>query len=93
VPLRREHQSLFETSAAVLFLRNEERQFRELGELSAQADKAIDDKCRASCVDWYGNSRPLFLRGRVFALLGYELVEGKLEDGQIHELRRINYAP
>jgi hypothetical protein len=28
----------------------------------------------------------------MFALLGYELVEGKLEDGQIHELRRINYA-
>jgi hypothetical protein len=34
-----------------------------------------DDECRASCVDWYGNARPLFLRGHVFALLGYELVE------------------
>ena len=93
VPVRREYQSLFETSAAILFLRNEERQFRELGELSAQADKAIDDKCRASCIDWYGNARPLFLRGRMFALLGYELVEGKLESGRMQELRRINYAP
>lgn len=93
VPVRRDYQVLFESSAAVLFLRNEERQFRELGELSAQADKAINDKCRASCVDWYGNSRPLFLRGRVFALLGYELVEGKVESGRIEELRRINYAP
>ena len=38
------------------------------------------------------NRRPLFLRGHVFALLGYELVEGKLEQGRITELRRISYA-
>jgi hypothetical protein len=29
----------------------------------------------------------------VFALLGYELVEGTLYDGRISELHRINYAP
>ena len=39
------------------------------------------------------NARPLFLRGRVFALLGYELVEGSLDGGRMQELRRINYAP
>ena len=44
-------------------------------------------------IDWYGNARPLFLRGRVFALLGYEIVEGTLNDGRMQELRRINYAP
>jgi hypothetical protein len=53
----------------------------------------VNDKCRASCVDWYGNARPLFLHGRVFALLGYELVEGQIDDGRIREVRRINYAP
>jgi hypothetical protein len=53
----------------------------------------VDDKCHASCVDWYGNARPLFLRGRVFALLGYELVEGKLDQGRMVEVRRISYAP
>ena len=46
-----------------------------------------------SCVDWYGNARPLFLRGRVFALLGYELVEGALEGGLFRETRRVSYAP
>jgi hypothetical protein len=35
----------------------------------------------------------LFLRGRVFALLGYEIVEGRIAEGQISELRRINFAP
>ncbi|MEY2395762.1 MAG: hypothetical protein QOF94_2107, partial [Acidobacteriaceae bacterium] len=54
---------------------------------------AIDDGCRASCVDWYGNSRPLFVRGRVLALLGYEIVEGSFKDGRLRETRRINYAP
>ena len=64
-----------------------------MGELSAQSDKAVDDGCRASCVDWYGNSRPIFVRGRVLALLGYEIVEGDLKQGRMQELRRINYAP
>ncbi len=86
-------QLLLENSAAILFLRNDSLQLREVGELGSQPDKAIDDRCRASCVDWYGNARPLFLRGRVFALLGYEIVEGQLADGRIHELRRVNYAP
>jgi hypothetical protein len=91
VSSRAGYNQLFESSAAILFLRNESLQFRPIGELGAQPEKAIDDRCRASCVDWYGNARPLFLRGRVFALLGYELVEGRLEKGRIHELRRINY--
>ncbi len=93
VPGRAGYKHLFENSAAILFLKNESLQFREVGELGSQPEKAIDDRCRASCVDWYGNARPLFLRGRVFALLGYEIVEGRLDDGRIQELRRVNYAP
>ena len=93
VPGRAGYKHLFQNSAAILFLRNESLQFREVGELGSQPERAVDDQCRASCVDWYGNARPLFLRGRVFALLGYEIVEGKLDDGRMHELRRVNYAP
>ncbi len=93
VPGRPGYHHLLEDSAAILFLRNDSLQFREVGELGAQSEKAIDDQCRASCVDWYGNARPLFLRGRVFALLGYEIVEGSLNGGRMKELRRINYAP
>jgi beta propeller domain-containing protein len=93
VPGRAGYKHLFESSAAILFLRNDSLQFREVGELGSQPERAVDDQCRASCVDWYGNARPLFLRGRVFALLGYEIVEGKLHDGRMQELRRVNYAP
>ena len=92
-PGRPGFEHLFENSAAVLFLRNESLNLTELGELDARPETATDDDCRASCVDWYGNARPLFLRGRVFALLGYELVEGALDGGRFHETRRVSYAP
>jgi hypothetical protein len=93
VPGRPGYGHLFQESSAILFLRYHDLRFRDLGELKASPEKAKDDRCRASCVDWYGNSQPLFVHGRVIALLGYELVEGTLENGQIQEKRRVNYEP
>jgi len=29
----------------------------------------------------------------VLALLGYEIVEGTVDDGRMRELRRVSYAP
>ncbi|MFL5385870.1 MAG: beta-propeller domain-containing protein [Longimicrobiaceae bacterium] len=90
------YEHLFAESAGVIFLRNRHARFQELGVLSANPPKSGDDEadgCIASCVDWYGNSRPLFLRGRVFALLGYELVEGTVSNGRIREVARVSYAP
>ena len=96
LPIAREGRSgyrhLVEGSAAILFVRNERLNFSEIGELES-GKSVTTDNCRASCVDWYGNARPLFLRNRVFALLGYELVEGTVDDGRIREMRRVNYSP
>jgi hypothetical protein len=83
-------------AASVLFLREQALDFRPLGSLQSRGG-ALDDGCKASCVDWYGNARPLFVGDRVFALLGYELVEGRL-DGRggaerIDERRRASFAP
>ena len=66
--------SNIEGSAAILFLRNDSLGFSEVGEMGTR-DTSVNDGCRASCVDWYGNAWPLFIRNRVFALLGYEIVE------------------
>jgi hypothetical protein len=44
-------------------------------------------------VDWYGNARPIFARGRTFALLGYEIVEGQVRDGVVREVRRARFQP
>jgi hypothetical protein len=87
-------RSLRKTSAALLYLRNRGLALSELGRLDARpGDADRSDGCRASCVDWYGNSRPLFLRGRVFALMGYELVEGRVDAKRIAEVRRVSFAP
>ena len=83
--------------------------FTALGDLAAQAGPRVDDGCKASCTDWYGNARPIFLgvrenertnertNERVVALMGYELVEGRLQgqgrSEQIVERRRVNFSP
>ena len=46
--------------------------------------------CAVSCVDWYGNSRPIFTGGRIFALMGTDLVEGGFRNGRIGELGRLD---
>jgi hypothetical protein len=93
IPGRPGYRHLFETSAAILFLRNVGGHLSEVGELGSNPELAIDDKCRASCVDWYGNARPLFARDRIIALLGYELVEGSRRGDRIAEVRRVSFAP
>jgi hypothetical protein len=80
-------------SAAVLFLSNQALRLTELGALDSRRQANMNDRCKASCVDWYGNARPIFLGNRVFALMGYELVEGRVSGGGIAEVARISFAP
>ncbi len=86
-----------ETSDAVVVLRQRGLAFTALGDLAAQAGPRIDDGCKASCTDRYGNARPIFLGDRVVALMGYELVEGRVQvqgrSEQIMERRRVDFSP
>lgn len=81
------------SGSAVAFLRRDTRRFSPAGELVANAEGARDDACQASCVDWYGNARPIFLNDRLFALMGYELVEGRVASGLVGERARLDFAP
>ena len=87
------YRRFFGSAASMLFLRREAKKFGNAGELDSDLHGVADDGCTASCVDWYGNARPIFANGRVFALLGYELVEGRVVDGRIREIGRLNFAP
>lgn len=80
-------------SAGVLYLSNTDLALSRMGELGSRARADIDDGCRVSCVDWYGNARPIFIGERIFALLGYELVEGRRDGARIVERRRSNFSP
>lgn len=91
---RRLPHQLRRTAAEVVFVRNDGDAFTEAGTLAATSEKTLpDDACVASCMDWYGNARPIFLRGRVYALMGYEIVEGREVDGRVEELRRVRFLP
>jgi len=93
-PIDGRYYGLIQSAAGMLFLRREQRRFSPAGTLDAEVRNVADDDCVASCLDWYGNARPIFLRGRIFALLGYELVEGRIgENGRIAETGRLNFAP
>ena len=81
------------SSGSILFLRRAGRKLGNAGELATRASGDIDDNCHASCVDWYGNARPIFLGSRIFALMGYELVEGRMTGGRIGEVRRVDFTP
>jgi hypothetical protein len=90
---RRGDRQLADDSASVVFLSNSSLKLNPIGELRSRKVAASNDGCKASCVDWYGNARPIFFRGRIFALLGYELVEGALRPNGIQEIRRIDFSP
>jgi hypothetical protein len=92
-PVEEAYQRFFGSAASMLFLRRDDRRFAEAGELAALVRGVADDDCKASCVDWYGNARPIFLGNRIFALLGYELVEGRLDGGRIRETGRTDFSP
>lgn len=92
------------TSSAMFYLAREGGKLTPLGEIGAEPDEtafaeakkmeALDEanKCEASCTDWYGNARPIFIGERMLALMGDEILEGELKDGVISEKRRINFA-
>ena len=62
------------------------------GTLRANADSVeeADYECEVSCIDWYGNARPIFTGGRNLALVNSEIIEGEMVDGRMHELHRLN---
>lgn len=79
-----------ETSNVHFFAVDSSLDIRPSGYLAADEDAIDEDyECEVSCIDWYGNARPIFTEGRVFALMGTELVEGRLFNGGIAEIQRV----
>lgn len=53
------------------------------GTISSSTDAG--GTCETSCIDWYGNTRPIFLRDRVYALMGSEFVEVEITEEDARE--------
>jgi len=65
-------------------------QLSDAGAMRGTSPRHPEYTCEVSCIDWYGNTRALFIRGRVFALSATELIEGVLERGKVVERQRVN---
>ena len=75
------------------FIQLDSGALRSAGELTQNRRGAHRSySCEVSCVDWYGNSRPIFTDGRIFALMGTEIVEGVMQSGQVRSLRRADLS-
>ncbi|MBD3280336.1 hypothetical protein GF389_02335, partial [Candidatus Dojkabacteria bacterium] len=84
---------LADSGVEVIYLEvDDDLDFENLGIISSKSDNQTDDSCTVSCVDWYGNSRPIFYDGKVYTLIGYELVQGEVQDGEIVELERVGFG-
>lgn len=95
LPVIREYEQTeleFDRAADMAFLRRGNNRLRLMGLLESRPDLQRPDRCIVSCIDWYGDARPIFVGDRIFALLGYELVEGAPQDRGIVEIQRVNFA-
>jgi hypothetical protein len=55
-------------------------QFGSISSLAApqlDEDQAMAQDCTVSCIDWYGNTRPIFLGDKVYALMGSKFAQVK----------------
>jgi len=77
-------------SSDVSFLTVNNGQLESIGAVRGLNPKHPDYRCEVSCIDWYGNTRALFISGRIFALSGTELIEAEIEGREIHDIARLN---
>ena len=85
--------SYSDTSDLSFMTFNTNLRMTDAGQLKASDDPVDPDyDCEVSCIDWYGNTRPIFIGGRTFALSATELIEGRLVGGQMRELARVNLS-
>jgi hypothetical protein len=74
----------------VSFMALQNNQLSDQGFLRGTSPRLPGYVCEVSCIDWYGNTRALFIAGRIFALSGTELVEGVLSEEGVTDLARVN---
>jgi hypothetical protein len=77
-------------SAALNFFRIEDETITTLSPVLPQAFTNSDDECSVSCIDWYGNTRGIFVDDAIYALLGDQLTSISSESGDIAPLRHLN---
>jgi hypothetical protein len=79
--------------SSLMFIRNDDLHLTPAGALKGNSSESLEDHCLVSCTDWYGSERSVFWGDRIFGLLESEVIEGRLVDGTVAELRRLRFWP
>jgi len=85
-----------EGSTKVVFVRASSRGLMRVGSLAITPGTPEQDSLEVQSGwfdDWYGNARGIFVGERIFALIGYELIEARMMDGRLVERQRIGFMP
>jgi hypothetical protein len=76
------------------YIRFAKKRLTPLGVLAVTPKKESaepsDYECEVSCIDWYGNARPIFTPDGWFGLMGTELVELDRNSDTLQSLRRLD---
>ncbi len=76
------------------YLRFAKNRLTSLGVLAVtpkqESAEPSDYTCEVSCIDWYGNARPIFTPDGWFGLMGTELVELDHNSDTLQSLRRLD---
>jgi hypothetical protein len=66
----------------------------DLGAIAGKREEEVETAegydCEVSCIDWYGNARPIFIDGAIYGLMGTDLVRVKLSEGAVAVDRRLD---
>ena len=73
-------RDIYDQPPVVQFVRYGASGFETLGEIDADgARAAVSDGCVSTCLEWYAGTRPFFIDGRIFVLMGYEMAEVRID--------------
>ncbi|MBF0492118.1 MAG: beta-propeller domain-containing protein [Deltaproteobacteria bacterium] len=64
------------SAAQLSFFNIVDEKIQTAGVFSVQSSLNNENTCTTSCIDWYGNTRPIFLEDQVLGLMGDQLVIG-----------------
>jgi hypothetical protein len=79
--------------SSMLFLSKTSSGLSLAGRIVTHEPVVMDDDCKSTCGFWFDDASAFFIGDRIFAVVRYELVEARYEDGRIREIERISFAP
>jgi hypothetical protein len=84
---------LYAGNASLVFVQMSGSYVAKLGQITPTGPASVSDGCKSSCDDWYADAHSISVGDRIFAVLGYQLIEASVVGGKLVEKKRIDFFP